>query len=290
MNSQTFLMASRPKTLWCTVAPVLIGTLMAWADGKVHWESALGCLLMGLFVQVATNFHNDYYDFEKGTDTKERLGPKRVTLEGLATPQQMAKATFCLFVCAGFCACCLSLRCGWPMLAICTLSILSGWAYTGGPSPLAYNGWADVFVVLFFGPVAVGATYYAQALEWSIPSLIAGLAPGLLCAAVLTLNNLRDVDQDRKGGRRTLAVRFGRSFARGEYVVCFILASCIPGVLSLQFGYGSPFLGFLLLPLAWPNVKVAWSAVDGPSLNQALHRTGKLLMVYTLLFTAGFAL
>lgn len=288
MKIQTWVLASRPKTLWCSISPVVVGTLMAWSDGGFHMQAAVGCLLMGLAVQIATNFHNDYCDFEKGTDNEERLGPVRVTQAGFATPSEMAFATLAIFFFALLCSLWLSVRAGWPIVAVAAASIASGWAYTGGPRPFAYNGLADLFVLLFFGPVATGGTYYCQTLSLNPGVLLCGLAPGLICAAVLTVNNLRDIEGDSRSGKRTLAVRFGKGFARMEYLVCFVLASFVPVIAAGYYGYGSAMFGWILLPLAWPNVRTVWTCQDAARLNPVLAGTGKLLMAYTALFGLGF--
>ncbi|RMF56518.1 MAG: 1,4-dihydroxy-2-naphthoate octaprenyltransferase, partial [Calditrichaeota bacterium] len=197
---KVWLMASRPRTLGAAIAPVLMGLSMAYADMGLHMPSAIATLICALLIQIGTNFANDYYDFVQGADTGERLGPTRATQAGLVTPQAMKKAFIMVFSVAFLIGLYLIWRGGWPIFLIGVLSILFGILYTGGPYPLGYNGLADIFVLIFFGPVAVGGTYYLQTLQINGLVLIAGLAPGLISTALLTVNNLRDVITDRQAG------------------------------------------------------------------------------------------
>jgi len=284
--------AARPKTLWAAFAPVLIGTAMAHAAGKFHLPSAIAALAGAFLVQIGTNLWNDYADFKKGADTHERKGPVRATQAGLIAPASMRRASFLVFgltllVCLG-----LVLRGGWPILAIGLLSILCGFLYTSGPWPLGYVGLGEVFVLIFFGPVAVGGTYYVQALDISSTVLLAGLAPGLLAVAILTVNNLRDIETDARAGKRTLPVRFGRTFARREYVFCFLAAVGIPVILFYcQFGeHPYVLLAVLTLPIGRTTI-INVCTSDAPAvLNPMLGRTAKLLLLYSLLFSLGWML
>ncbi len=212
---QTWLLAIRPKTLGAAVAPVLVGTAMAVEAGRGHVPSAFVALACALLIQIGTNFSNDYLDFEKGADAETRKGPTRVTQAGLVTPQGMRRATAGVFGLAFALGLYLVYRGGWPVLLIGVLSIAAGVLYTAGRFSLAYLGLADGAVLLFFGPVAVGGTYYVQALAVTPAVLVGGLAPGLLATAVLLVNNVRDVAEDRAAGKRTLVVRRGRRFGVG---------------------------------------------------------------------------
>ncbi len=283
-----WLMAARPRTLWLSISPVVIASALAFFDGAFHFLSALGCLFMAIFIQVGTNFTNDYYDYFRGADTKERKGPLRAVQAELVKPQAMFRAIVFVFLMALTIGGMLMWRGGWPMMALCVASILSGYFYTAGPYPLGYSGLADLFVLIFFGPVAVMGTYYVQAL--SIPSyvFIAGLAPGLFSVAVLTVNNLRDIECDAKCGKRTLAVRFGKLFAKWEYLISLTLAGAVPIVLNVYYHFSLyTMLTLLVLPMALPLLKVVWRDGDGDALNEALVGTAKLLTVYTVLFSVG---
>ncbi len=285
-----WLSATRPKTLWAAVGPVLMGIAIAVSDGAAHWPSALVALLTAILIQIGTNFANDYYDFVKGADTSERKGPVRATQAGLVSPTAMKVAFILVFALAFLMGLYLVYRAGWPILAIGIFSILFGILYTGGPYPLGYNGLADIFVLIFFGPIAVGGTYYVQALSiYEIP-LIAGLAPGLISTALLTVNNLRDIETDRLAGKRTLAVRFGAGFARAEYLFCILVALMIPVGLALylQGHYFVMWTVILLLPVL-PDIKLVFNKKSSAvALNRVLGRTGRLLFLYGLIFSIGW--
>ena len=282
-------MAIRPKTLPAAIAPVLIGTGMAFGDGIADFPTAGLCLLGALAIQIGTNLANDYFDYRKGADTSERLGPTRVTQAGLVKPWLMIAAVIFVFSLAAFIAYLLYLRAGQPIAVIGILSIISGVLYTAGPWPLGYVGLGEIFVLIFFGPVAVAGTYYAQSLEINLAVVLAGIAPGLIAMGILTVNNLRDLDGDQKAGKRTLAVRFGRSFAQQEYLFSILMASLMPVVISLmiQDHYWILLACFTSL-LAIPSFITVLKNPAGPSLNDVLALTGKLLLVYSVLFTAGW--
>jgi 1,4-dihydroxy-2-naphthoate octaprenyltransferase len=285
-----WILAARPKTLPAAAAPVLIGAALAFSAAGFHLPSALAAMFGALLIQVGTNFANDWLDYEKGTDTEQRLGPLRMTQAGLVSVSAMKRATFVVFGLALLLGIYLVIRGGWPIVAIGLSSILFGFLYTGGPYPLGYNGLGEIFVLIFFGPVAVGGTYYVQTLDISLPVLLAGFAPGLFSVAILTVNNLRDLNNDRTAGKHTLAVRFGRQFALHEYNFSLLAACTVPLVLS--FFFGGPPLGMLasltVIPAIMAMRKVA--AVTGRDLNDCLAGTGRLLMVYSLLFALGWIL
>ena len=284
-----WLQAIRPKTLPAAVAPVLIGTAMAYADGFAHYPSAFAALIGALAIQVLTNLANDYFDFKKGADTKDRIGPTRVMQAGLVSDSSMKNAMLITAGVAVLASFYLITRAGWPILLIGIVSIVSGIFYTAGPRPLGYLGLGDVFVLIFFGPVAVGGTYYVQALSVDWVIIIAGLAPGLLSAAILCVNNLRDMDTDRKVSKLTLAVRLGRSFALSEYLFCIISASFIPLVLCVLLGgFYFSLLASAIAYLSIPVIKTVLTKADGHSLNRALAQTGQLLLAYSILFSIGW--
>jgi len=288
---KTWIMAFRPKTLSASIAPVFIGTAMAFGDGIHHFPTAFVCLFAALAIQIGTNIANDYYDFKKGTDTTERIGPTRVTQAGLIKPSTMRRAFIFSFAIAVFASIWLIYRGGWPIALIGILSIASGYFYTAGPKPLGYMGLGDFFVLIFFGPVAVGGTYYAQSLEMNMAVLLAGFAPGFISVAILTINNLRDIQSDQKTGKHTLAVRFGRSFTISEYLSSIIIASLIPVFIYWFIEDHIAILACsVLIFIAIPVIKTVCVKTDGPSLNNALAQTGKLLMIYSVIFSIGWIL
>ncbi len=288
---RTWVLAARPKTLWASIAPVIIGTAMAYADGHGYLPAALAALFGAIMIQIGTNFANDYFDFVKGTDTTERLGPLRMTAAGRVTPGAMKAATALAFGLAFLIGLYLVARGGVPILVIGLFSILFGVIYTAGPYPLGYHGLGDPFVLVFFGFVPVWGTAYVQTLESMPTAVLAGLAPGMFSIAILTVNNLRDIDGDRRAGKKTLAARFGRTFARVEYLSCLIVAALTPVLLVLMAPNHTPVLmAPLFLVPAIPTIRTIFSRTDGPSLNDALAATGKLLMLYALLFSIGWLL
>jgi len=216
--------AARPRTLGAAFAPVFVGACLAYADGVLDLAVVAACLAGAVSIQIGTNFANDYFDFVKGADTEVRVGPVRATAAGWVTPSQMRLATALAFLSLLPSAVVLVAAAGWPLVVIGLISVVCGVAYTGGPYPLAYLGLGDVFVLGFFGPVAVGGTYYAQSLVVTPEVLVAGLVPGLIATALLAVNNLRDVHTDRGANKRTLAVRFGETFAKLEIAICLLLA------------------------------------------------------------------
>jgi len=289
-QSKIWILAARPKTLPAATAPVIIGCALAWGAEAFHLPAALAALAGALLIQIGTNFANDYFDFLQGIDDHERLGPMRVTQAGLVSPRKMKRATIMVFGLALLVGVYLVWRGGWPVVIIGLLSILFGVLYTGGPYPLGYNGLGDVFVLIFFGPVAVGGTYFVQALDISAPVLIAGFAPGLFSVAILTVNNLRDLDNDRAAGKRTLAVRFGKSFTVAEYVACIVIACAIPVVLYLAYDVGAKVLiASATLLFAVPTVKDVCSK-SGVVLNETLAATGRLLFLFSILFSVSWLL
>lgn len=285
-------MAARPRTLGAAVAPVAIGTAMAHDAEAFHLLSALCALAAALLIQIGTNFANDYFDFVKGTDTDKRTGPTRVTQAGLVTPAAMRRATALVFGLIALPAAYAIYRGGWPFLAIAVVSVVCGVWYTAGPYPLGYIGVGDLFALVFFGPVAVGGTYYLQALELPAPVIIAGLAPGLLAVALLTVNNLRDIEEDRAAGKKTLAVRFGAEFAKMEYLFC-IVVSCMAVPLYF-YGYtGSRWFALVaILGLWWgaPAARILIDPATPEAFHRALARTGMAMLFYSGAFALAYVL
>ncbi|HPK00215.1 MAG TPA: 1,4-dihydroxy-2-naphthoate polyprenyltransferase [Candidatus Hydrogenedentes bacterium] len=287
--TDAWIEAARPRTLGAAVSPVIVGTALALGDRASHLPAAFCALMGALLIQIATNFANDYFDYLKGADTAERKGPLRATQSGLVKPIHVLRAALVTYLLAFLPGAYIVWRGGWPFIAIGVLSVVFGIIYTAGPFPLAYTGLADVFVLVFFGPVAVAGTYYVQTLTLQWAPFVAGLGPGLLAVALLTVNNLRDVNEDRKANERTLAVRFGRGFARAEYLFC-VVAACV-GVPAYFYVHEGD-LWFMLCPavlifLAAPAMRIVFLRRDGPALNRALARTGGMLLLYSVLFSVG---
>lgn len=285
-----WVQAARPKTLWASVAPVVIGSAMAFESGGLHIMSALSALAGAVLIQIGTNFANDYFDFHKGADSTDRLGPTRVVQAGLVQPPAMKAAFIAVFALAVVPGAYLIWRAGWPLFVIGVLSILFGILYTAGPYPLGYVGLGELFVIIFFGPVAVGGTYYVQTLQISLPVIISGLAPGLFSVAILTVNNLRDVQSDHRAGKKTLAVRFGVTFSKIEYLLSIAIACLIPLILLLHNDkHLYSLLTSVVLLAAIPSIKTVFTA-EGIVLNHVLESTGKMLLLYSLIFSIGWIL
>ena len=291
MNLKPWIIAARPKTLWAAVSPVIIGTAIAFDDGKFHFLSAFIALLGAILLQIGTNYANDYYDYIKGSDTKERLGPTRATAAGLVRPQSMKRAFILVFALAAILGSYLIYRAGLPVVVIGVLSILFAITYTAGPFPLGYNGLGDIFVFIFFGLVAVGGTYYVQALEINSTVVLAGIAPGLFSTAILTVNNLRDIHQDKESGKKTLAVRFGVRFARAEYLLCFAGACLMPVVLVfITRNHFYSLFSIATILMALPSFKIILKEQPSKKFNSVLAQTGKMLLLFSILFSVGWIL
>jgi len=292
-QARVWLWAARPKTLGAAVAPVLVGTGMAVEAGVWHLPSAALALVGAILIQVGVNYHNDYADFVQGADTQDRVGPLRVTQAGLVAPETMRRATILVFglaVLAGFY---LIVRGGWPILVVGLASIGAAVWYTAGRYSLAALGLADLFVFVFFGPVAVGGTYYVQALSLPVDVLLAGAGPGLLSIGILLVNNVRDLAEDREAGKRTLVVRFGRRFGRVAYGGCLVAALLLAGGLAAGMA-GAPHpwaaLPLVLLPLTIRPIRTMVGTRAPKKLNPLLGATGRILMLWALLFVVGWNL
>jgi len=294
MNSMAWKIwaaAARPRTLPAAVAPVLVGSGLAWRDGHFDGRAAGLCLGFALLVQIGTNFANDYYDFIKGADTAARVGPRRAVAAGLIAPATMHRAMWAVFA-AAFVVGLGLIGWGGPwLLAVGVASILCGLAYTGGPWPLGYHGLGDVFVFLFFGLVAVGATYFVQAGALSAAVILAAVPIGLLTANILVVNNYRDAETDAAAGKRTLVVRFGRGFARGQFGFSLAVAIVVvPGLLAWRDRCAWRLLPLLLVPLAWSQSRRLRRLTEPAEQIRLLGDTGKLLALYAVALTAGLVL
>ncbi|RIK42670.1 MAG: 1,4-dihydroxy-2-naphthoate polyprenyltransferase [Chloroflexi bacterium] len=288
---RAWLLAARPKTLPAAVGPVLVGAALAYADGVLALGPALAALLGALLLQVGSNFANDYFDYFRGADTADRLGPPRVTASGLIAPAAMRVGMAVVFGAAVMLGLYLVAVGGWPVVAVGVASILAALAYTGGPFPFGYSGLGDLFVFLFFGLVAVCGTYYVQALTLTPTVVLAAVAPGLLITAILVVNNLRDLETDRRAHKRTLAVILGRKATLAEYVGLLIGAYLIPALLWLAAGRSIwVLLPGLTAPLAVRLARTLIKAQDGPTFNATLAGTARLSLLFSLLLALGLIL
>jgi 1,4-dihydroxy-2-naphthoate octaprenyltransferase len=286
--ARIWLMAARPRTLPAAIAPVLVGTALAATEDTFKVLTFLAALIGALFIQVGTNLSNDYSDARRGADTEDRLGPVRVTAGGLVPPRQVLIATYVAFGVAVLAGTYLIATAGWELLLVGAASILAGVLYTGGPRPYGYEGLGEVFVFLFFGVVAVAGSYFAQTetLDWE--ALVLAVPVGLLASAILVVNNVRDLETDRRAGKRTLAVRLGRERVRALFVA-MVAGAFVSAPLPWILGSLSPWLllSWLAAPLALPVVRVVRTRTDGPSLNGALAGTGQLQLAFCVLLSAG---
>ena len=266
-----WLLAARPRTLPAAIAPVLVGTALAGSEDTFRALPFAAALIGSVFIQIGTNLSNDYSDARRGADTEDRLGPVRVTAGDLMPPRRVLVGTYVAFGVAVAAGLYLAAVAGWELLVVGAASILAGVLYTGGPRPYGYEGLGELFVFTFFGLVAVAGSYFVQTEELRWEAIALGVPVGLLAAAILVVNNVRDIDTDRRVGKRTLAVRLGRERTRGLYTAFMALA-------------------FAALPLAPPLIETVSSRTDGPALNGALAGTGRLLAVFSLLLSAGVLL
>jgi len=282
-------MATRPPTLAAAFVPVAVGTAVAMLEGGARWLPALAALTGALLLQIGANFANDVFDFEKGTDGEDRLGPTRAAQAGLLTPAQLKWGMVVAFLLATLTGVYLTVVAGWSIIAIGVASILSAIAYTGGPYPLGYHGLGDVFVMIFFGFVAVGGTAFVQLLTVPPSAIVAALPVGALATAILVVNNVRDRHGDARAGKRTLAVRWGKRGGLVEYALCLLLAYGAPAALAIVERAPTIAAPLLTLPIGlglWRRL----ATEEGRPLNQVLAHTARLLVLHGITFTAGLAL
>jgi 1,4-dihydroxy-2-naphthoate octaprenyltransferase len=285
-----WLMAARPRTLPAAIAPVLVGTAAAvqWLGHLPRWGAFFAALVGSIFIQIGTNLANDYSDARRGADTADRLGPVRVTSAGLVTPRRVLIATWIAFAVAVACGIYLATVAGWVILVVGAFSIAAGVLYTGGPRPYGYAGLGEVFVFLFFGLVAVNGSYYVQLEQLDALPLGLSISVGFLATAILVVNNVRDIETDRRAGKMTSAVRMGRENAISLYRLLVVGAFVVLPI-SLWAGEASALglIGLLAAPLAVKPMRVLATHSDGPALNAVLAATGGLLGAFSLLVTAG---
>jgi len=283
-------MAARPRTLPAAISPVLVGTSLAGSEGTFRPLAFVAALIGSVFIQIGTNLSNDYSDARRGADTEDRLGPVRVTAGGLVPPRKVLVATWLAFGIAVAAGIYLIAIAGWELLIVGLASIAAGVLYTGGPLPYGYQGLGELFVFGFFGIVAVVGSYYVQTEHLRGLAFTLAVPVGLLAAAILMVNNIRDIDTDRRAGKRTLAVRLGRRRARRLFAATVYVPFL--WLVGVVIGSGMPWLllAWLSAPLAPPLVRTVASRTDGPSLNRALAGAGRLLAAYSVLLSGGLLL
>jgi len=284
---QIWWLAIRPRTLPAAASGVVMGSALAWLDGSFQPLPALAALFVALLLQIGSNVANDVFDFERGADTSDRQGPLRVTQAGLLTPAQVKRGLLVIFGLAVMCGLYLAFLRGWIVILIGVAAIVSAIAYTGGPFPLGYHGLGDVFVFIFFGLAAVCGTYFVQAGSVSATTWWMSIPIGLIITAILVVNNLRDIENDRAAGKRTLAVVMGVNATKAEYLFCMATAYLIlPVLVVLNILPVTGLMAWLSLPLAIKTAQVVLTQTGRP-LNLALAGTGQAAFLYSVLFWLG---
>ncbi len=287
---QSWILASRPKTLPAALVPVIVGSALAINNGRFIFIYSLIALVCSLLIQIGTNFVNDLYDFIKGADNEKRKGPLRVLASGLITIREMKIGIYLIFLIAFLLGLILVMKAGLFILIIGILSILAGIAYTAGPFPLAYNGLGDIFVFMFFGIVGTMGTYYIQAEKLSVISFLTSIPVGALITNILVVNNYRDIEEDEAAGKRTLAVIFGKNFARYQYVFLLLVSFMIPAILFFFYHFNFwILLPLITLPLGYKLIVMIFR-LEGLQLNKTLEMTAKFSALFGLLFATGLTL
>lgn len=279
--------ASRPKTLPASLSPVLLACVLAWHDGVFRLAPALLCFGVALLAQIASNFANDYFDYKKGADTEDRLGPERAVAQGWITPEAMLKATFLTLGLSCLCGCMLLFYAGWELVPVGIAIALCVLAYSAGPFPLAYNGLGDVCVVLFYGIIPVCFTYYVQALSFSLLSFLLSVSVGLLSTNILIVNNYRDYVQDKAARKRTTIVLFGRRFGR----ICYLLNGIVALLLVIPLLLDAPWWILFLFGVFFALFYATWRQLyylEGRQLNKTLGHTARNVFLFTLLLSVLF--
>jgi 1,4-dihydroxy-2-naphthoate octaprenyltransferase len=288
---EAWILATRPKTLPAAVAPVCVGSAMAFADQRFAFLPAVAALAVALLLQIGVNLANDYFDYVKGIDTRERLGPARVSQSGLIPSATVRGAMISILLLALIPGLYLAFIGGWAVIIIGIASIIAALAYSGGPFPLASHGLGDLFVFIFFGLVAVCGTYYVQALRLTPLAVMMGCIVGLMISAILVVNNLRDIHTDRRAGKRTLAVILGKRASKIEYTLLHACAYVLPIIIwLLNFAGAWILLPVLTIPLAVALGRGVWKSSGGTELNLTLAKTAALALVFSLLLSVGLIL
>ena len=287
---QSWILASRPRTLLAAVVPVMVGSALAIFQGIFFPLYSIIALLCSVLIQIGTNFTNDLYDHLKGSDTKERKGPLRVLASGLISVNEMEFAIILVFLTAFLLGLYLVYSVGILILWIGIFSILAGLVYTAGPFPLAYNGLGDLFVFIFFGIVGTMGTYYLHTQEFTVLAFLISIPVGALITNILIVNNYRDIEEDKSAGKKTLAVLLGREFSRYEYIFFILVSFFIPFLLHFKYDFSFwVFLPYLTLPLAISLVKMIY-VLNGTQLNKTLELSAKFSALFGLLLSVGIIL
>lgn len=290
LSISTWVTAARPKTLTAAIIPVLVGTALVHSAAEFKPYISLLALLAAALIQIGTNLFNDAIDFERGADTSSRVGPARITAQGIVAPKSVKRVATAIFILALVIGSILVAHAGIAILVIGIASLVFGYCYTGGPYPLAYNGLGELFVVIFFGLVAVTGIEILQLQPISSAGLIAGLQVGLLATVLIVINNARDIDQDLKAGKLTLAARYGASFAKAELAIC----SLVPYLLACYWVFERSWIAaaapFLALPLSVRALQVVIMSPPGPAYNQALHLAAAAHALFGVGLAIGLAL
>ena len=284
---KSVFIAIRPKTLSASIAPVLVGSAIAFNSSQFNLRIFFLTIFSAIFIQIGTNFANDVYDFINGADNDERVGPTRAVQANLISVNVMKYLTIIAFSLSVICGLPLVIKGGYPILLIGILSIISGYAYTGGPYPLGYNGWGDIFVFIFFGPIAVCGTFFLQLGYVSIESVVSGIVMGCLSVTLLCINNIRDVDTDSNVGKKTIAVRFGVMFVKYLFISLFLICYLLLGYLSFNLNYINKNVYFLLLIITIPlclKLNFDIFKLKLHSLNRLLSNVSVFIIVFSLLF------
>lgn len=282
---QAWILAARPKTLAGAATPVIIGTALAYSVGQFHWIPALICLLFASLMQIAANFINDLFDYLKGTDREDRLGPRRACAQGWISPSAMKKGIIAIITVACLLGCSLLFYAGWELIVVGVLCVMFAFFYTTGPYPLSYNGWGDLLVIIFFGFVPVGGTYYVQTLGWSHYVTIASIICGLIVDTLLVVNNYRDREEDRESGKKTIIVRFGEPFGRYLYLALGIIAAllCLCFIPLTGYGVIGVAASYLILHImTWRKLA---NIRSGYKLNSILGDSSRNMLLLSLLLS-----
>lgn len=287
---KAWILAARPKTLAAAATPVLLGCALAYTDGIFQWIPAILCFLFAFSMQIDANFINDYYDYLKGSDREDRLGPERACAQGWITLSAMKKGMIFITLLSCFWGLLLLRYCGLEMIPVGLLCVLFAFLYTAGPYPLAYHGWGDVLVIVFFGFVPVGCTYYTMAHDWTWNVTIACAACGLVSDLLLMLNNYRDREQDKISGKRTLIVRFGEKAGRYAYLILGILAVGLCTIYAFNGYLMASLLPILFLILHFTTWREMVRIYQGKALNIVLGKTARNIVVFGLLLSLGLIL
>lgn len=280
-----WILAARPKTLAGAVTPVLVGTALAYADGQFHWLPILVCFLFAGLMQIAANFINDLFDFLKGTDREDRLGPERACAQGWISPTAMKRGIIFTVAIACLIGCILLFYAGWQLILVGLLCVVFAFFYTTGPYPLSYNGWGDILVIIFFGFIPVGGTYYVQALTWTPDVTIASLICGLIVDTLLVVNNYRDREADAQSGKRTVVVRFGEPFGKYLYLISGVIAAMLSLWLLSETLIPAIATAAIYLALHITTWRRMVKIHSGKKLNSILGETSRNMLIMGILLS-----